>query len=77
MVKVGDVVPFLLDLPSIKALVIGVTGGQCILFQEYDTIDVRTGEPVHVENTYYRSLDFINSYVATEERYERQTSQEA
>lgn len=62
MVQVGQRVPFLLGMPSVRATVIGEHEGMYVLFQEYDTVN-KQGEKIHVENTYYRSKWFIESYI--------------
>ena len=58
---IGQMVSYLLGIPSLKALVIGEVRDQYVLHQEYDTIN-DNGEKVHVTKEFYRDKWFIESY---------------
>ena len=60
-IPVGVRVPYIIGIPSVKAVVLGVVEDYYVLRQEYDTQDER-GEWIHVEKYYYRDKGFINSY---------------
>ena len=57
----GKYVPYMLGVPSVKALVIGTVRDQYVLRQEYDTQNER-GEWIHVIKDYYRPVYLINDY---------------
>jgi len=58
---IGQYVPYILGVPSVKALVLGVVGDDYLLRQEYDTFNDR-GEWVHVIKEYQRPVYFIDAY---------------
>ena len=61
---VGHMVPFLLGLPSVRAMVVDISHGkQYILQQRYTTEDER-GNHIDVEKQYYRDRSFIDAYWA-------------
>ena len=59
----GTAVPYIIGVPSVKAVILGVTGGDYLLRQEYDRINEQ-GEWEHVIKEYQREIWFINSYQA-------------
>ena len=66
-IKPGTMLPFWLGMPSVKAGVLGISqDGQYVLVQEYDTVNMQTGERVHVERTYYRDRYFIEGMCISE-----------
>jgi hypothetical protein len=57
----GKYVPYMLGVPSVKALVLGTVRDQYVLRQEYDTQNER-GEWIHVIKDYYRPIYLIEMY---------------
>lgn len=61
---VGHMVPFLIGMPSVKAMVIDIsTHDQYVLVQRYTTQNEK-GEWFDVKKTYYRDRYFIDAYWA-------------
>jgi hypothetical protein len=59
---VGLYVSYIIGVPSVKAMVIGIVlNDQYLLRQEYDTQDER-GVWIHVTKEFQREKDFIESY---------------
>jgi hypothetical protein len=57
----GEVVPYIIGIPSVKAGVLGIVADNYVLKQMYITQDEK-GKWVHVEKEYYRSKRFIDDY---------------
>jgi hypothetical protein len=58
---IGYQVPFIIGVPSVRALVLGVIGDDYLLHQEYDTQNDR-GEWIHVVKEFQRPRQFIEDY---------------
>jgi hypothetical protein len=58
---IGKFVPYIIGVPSVRALVIGLVGDNYVLRQEYDVIN-EEGKWEHVKKDYYRNRRFIESY---------------
>jgi len=57
----GKAVPYILGVPSVKAIVLGKVFDCYVLRQEYDLLNEQ-GEWEHVIKDYYRPIGFINDY---------------
>lgn len=62
-IKVGTAVPFIIGVPSVRAVVIGVSEfNQYILQHDYTILNER-GEVEDVRKIYYRDCWFIEAYL--------------
>ena len=59
MIPAGTMTPLFIDMPSVKAEVLGISEhGQYILFHNYWTFD-QQGNWIEIRRTYYRDRYFI------------------